>query len=66
MLLLMKHLIVPFTLGAVVITTSFALSLLQVRNCFCKCSLSANHVNIIKAQILNQMIFDYETCKFFE
>jgi hypothetical protein len=44
MLLLMKHLIVPFTLGAVVITTSLALSLLQVRHCFSKFSLSANHI----------------------
>jgi hypothetical protein len=32
MLLLIKHLIMPFTLGAVVISTSLALSLLQVSN----------------------------------
>ncbi|CAH1380156.1 unnamed protein product, partial [Tenebrio molitor] len=38
-LLVMKNLIVPFTFGAIIITTSLSLTLLQVRNCFSKFSL---------------------------
>jgi hypothetical protein len=43
----MKNLIVPFTFGAIIITTSIALTLLQVRNWFSKFSLFANHVIVI-------------------
>jgi hypothetical protein len=53
MLLIMKHLIMPFTFGAIVMATSLALLFLQVRNpvpkfIFLKLTLSANQVNILK------------------